>query len=195
MTLPLPSGPRRVSVTLVDTMLLAPAGHQSLGALGEMLGLPKLDLPAGAITRMRSSAPRSRSGSARTLSATPRSLHDTHSRSGATSASSARSAALPPPPTLGAAAVNLARTVAGDRGIDLGAVLGRRGRRIAPEVGDHLTTFAECFHGGRNEAFWVGYTPRTTLHDVDLCGAYATALAHIREPGWGDAAVTATSTR
>ena len=138
---------------------------------------------------MRSSAPRSRSGSARTLSATPRSLHDTHSRSGATSASSARSGSGGHSPTLGAAAVNLLRTVAGDRGIDLGAVLGRRGRRIAPEVGDHLTTFAECFHGGRNEAFWVA-TRQGRRSMTSTCGAYATALAHIREPGWGDAAVT-----
>jgi hypothetical protein len=53
MTLPLPSGPRRVSVTLVDTMLLAPAGQQSLKALGAMLGMPKLELPPGAIERMR----------------------------------------------------------------------------------------------------------------------------------------------
>ncbi len=86
--------------------------------------------------------------------------------------------------------MNLLRKVARNRGIDLGTVLGRRGRRIAPEVGDHLTTFAECFHGGANEAYWVGYTPRTRLLDVDLCGAYSTALAQIREPAWGDAAVT-----
>jgi hypothetical protein len=53
MTLPLPSGPRRVSVTLVDSMLLAPSGQQSLKALGQMLDLPKLELPPGAIERMR----------------------------------------------------------------------------------------------------------------------------------------------
>ena len=50
MTLPLPSGPRRVSVTLVDTMLLAPAGQQSLKALGAMLGMPKLELPPGPLS-------------------------------------------------------------------------------------------------------------------------------------------------
>ena len=88
------------------------------------------------------------------------------------------------PPTIGAAAVNLLRTVARQRAIDLDAVLGyqrvRRRRVIAPEIGVHLVTFAECYHGGRNEAFTVGYTPRATIHDIDLCGAYTTALAHIR---------------
>jgi hypothetical protein len=53
MTLPLPSGPRRVSVTLVDTMLLAPAGQQTLKALGAMLGVPKIELPPGVIERMK----------------------------------------------------------------------------------------------------------------------------------------------
>ena len=61
---------------------------------------------------------------------------------------------------------------------------------IAPELGVHLITYAECFHGGRNEAFCVGYTPRATIHDIDLCGAYTTALAHIRVPDWAAAEVT-----
>ena len=65
MTLPPPSA-RGAPVTLVDTMLLAPAGHQSLGALGEMLGLPSSTFPpapshgcgvqhreAGAVPRVR----------------------------------------------------------------------------------------------------------------------------------------------
>ena len=33
-------------------MLLAPAGHQSLAALGDLLGIEKLELPEGAIERM-----------------------------------------------------------------------------------------------------------------------------------------------
>ncbi len=154
-----------------------------------MLDVPKLDLPPGAIERMREFRAEEPELFHRTPSATPRSRRDTRSRSGA---SSTQIGALGQggrlPPTLGAAAVNLLRTVARDRGIDLDAVLGyqrvRRRRVIAPELGDHLITFAECFHGGRNEAFCVGYTPRTTIHDIDLCGAYTTALAHIREPAW-----------
>lgn len=42
----------RLSITLLDTMLLAPNGQQSLSALGEMLGVEKLALPEGMIERM-----------------------------------------------------------------------------------------------------------------------------------------------
>lgn len=38
---------------VADTTLLAPAGKGSLAALGEVVGIPKLALPQGAITRMR----------------------------------------------------------------------------------------------------------------------------------------------
>ena len=41
-----------VTVTLLDTMLLAPAGYRSLKKLGELLGFAKIDLPPGAIERM-----------------------------------------------------------------------------------------------------------------------------------------------
>ena len=42
----------RLSIRLLDTMLLAPNGHQSLAALGEMLGVEKIALPEGMIERM-----------------------------------------------------------------------------------------------------------------------------------------------
>ena len=44
--------PRRISITLIDTMLLAPSGQQSLSALGDLLGVAKIALPDGAIERM-----------------------------------------------------------------------------------------------------------------------------------------------
>ena len=195
MTLPLPSGPRRVSVTLVDTMLLAPAGQQSLKALGAMLGMPKLELPPGAIERMRAFRDED-----------PQLFNRYASRDAEIAARYTlevwrfldQIGAIGPggnlPPTIGAAAVNLFRSVTRDRGIDLDAALGyqrvRRRRVIAPEIGVHLVTYAECYHGGRNEAFRIGYTQRTTIYDVDLCGAYTTALAHVRVPDWAAAEVT-----
>ena len=42
----------RLSITMVDTMLLAPAGHQSLAALGDLLDIEKVELPDGTIERM-----------------------------------------------------------------------------------------------------------------------------------------------
>ena len=44
--------PQKTSITVLDTMLLAPAGHQSLAKLGELLGIDKVALPAGMIERM-----------------------------------------------------------------------------------------------------------------------------------------------
>ena len=41
--------PYSLMVVLLDTMLLAPNGHQSLKALGELLGFSKIELPPGAI--------------------------------------------------------------------------------------------------------------------------------------------------
>jgi hypothetical protein len=38
------SGPLELNVRLRDTFLLAPAGSQSLGALGDILGLPKITI-------------------------------------------------------------------------------------------------------------------------------------------------------
>ncbi len=44
---------------------------------------------------------------------------------------------------------------------------------------------SNCYHGGRNECFRVGPTPRgVPLYDLDLKGAYTTALALVRIPQW-----------
>ncbi len=43
----------KCGVKVADTTLLAPAGKGSLAALGEVVGVPKVGLPDGAITRMR----------------------------------------------------------------------------------------------------------------------------------------------
>ena len=42
-----------VSVRLVDTMLWSPATHRSIAKIGDTLGLPKIELPKGAISNMR----------------------------------------------------------------------------------------------------------------------------------------------
>ena len=153
--------PHKVSIVLLDTMLLAPASHRSLDAIGRMLDLPKIELPAGAISKMREF-----------LSSDPQRFTEYAIRDAEIAACytftvgrffreiGALSRGGSMPPTLGAAAVNLFRTISAKRGIDLDPFLGRNGRKILPEFGDHITTFAECFHGGRNEAFSVGYTPR-----------------------------------
>ena len=51
LSVPSPAGPRRISIIIVDTMLLAPAGS-SLKVLGDAIGVPKIELPPGTIERM-----------------------------------------------------------------------------------------------------------------------------------------------
>jgi hypothetical protein len=50
---------------------------------------------------------------------------------------------------------------------------------------------AGCYHGGLNTIYYVGYSPlgRRVL-DVDLFGAYSTALAAIGYPNWETAHYT-----
>ena len=47
---------------------------------------------------------------------------------------------------------------------------------------------ANAYHGARNEAYWVGYSPEgTSLYDLDLVSAYTTAMGLLRVPDWGSA--------
>jgi len=48
---------------------------------------------------------------------------------------------------------------------------------------------SNAYHGGRNEAFWLGHTPEgVALYDLDLKGAYTTAMAMLRIPDGASAA-------
>jgi hypothetical protein len=64
----------------------------------------------------------------------------------------------------------------------------RKGYRPASIIRAMTATAANCFHGGLNSCFCVGYSPigRPVL-DIDLCGAYSTALAAIRWADWDKA--------
>jgi hypothetical protein len=166
-----------LSITLIDTTLLAPSGKRSLAALGELLGMAKRDLPPGAINDMRrfwadhpeefeAYAIRDAEIAARYVAVTSTYLGQVGALG--------KGGKLPP--TIGSCAVNrFKRTVPAHA-----AFLGIK----VPQVQDHLNFYASCFHGGHNECFWTGYTPRARLCDIDLAGAYTTAMAHIREPAW-----------
>ena len=43
---------------------------------------------------------------------------------------------------------------------------------------------------GRNEAFWLGLTPETDIYDIDVKGAYSTAMAMLRIPDWQGIRIT-----
>jgi hypothetical protein len=44
----------------------------------------------------------------------------------------------------------------------------------------------ECYQGGRNEQLWFGPSAEDTWVDLDLSGAYPTAMAMIGEPRWDE---------
>lgn len=43
-----------------------------------------------------------------------------------------------------------------------------------------------CYQGGRNEQFWFGPSPEDNWSDLDLSGAYPTAMAMIGQPRWSE---------
>jgi len=107
-----------------------------------------------------------------------------------------------PPATLGAAAVKKFKALCKDEDYPLDDLLGFErietivnGRRrsvrqkMAP-YRDRESFFADCYHGGRNEAYYAGFTPEGVITDLDICGAYTTAMAAIRTPDWRKAADT-----
>ena len=54
---------------------------------------------------------------------------------------------------------------------------------------------AQCYHGGLNIAFALGFSPEgRELIDVDLKSAYTTALALIQIPDWNSARGTTSLT-
>jgi len=179
----------RLSITMVDTMLLAPAGHQSLAALGDLLGIEKVELPDGMIERMD------------ILQKENPELFEKYALRDAKIAAKWVREILAfftfelglnlnrYPVTLGAAGVKM--FLGGLDGGQLGTLLGisdtvtyHNGNRCwRDNIGDLISFFANCYHGGRNEAFAVGYH-EGHLTDIDLVGAYTTAMAAIRYPNW-----------
>lgn len=188
--------PRKVSITLIDTMLLAPSGQQSLSALGDLLAIAKIALPDGAIERMdllRDKDPylfdryalRDAEIAAlwvvKVLSFFENTLGIDGNRI---------------PATLGAAGVRRFKQQF-DKG-ELDRLLGYevikngsgRNRVPLPIIADHFAFFADCFHGARNEAYTAGYSEVGSIIDIDLAGAYTTAMAGIRTPDWDETMMT-----
>ncbi len=179
----------RTLITMIDTLLLAPSGQQSLAALGELLGVEKINLPDGAIEKMDK------------LQSEDPDLFERYALRDAEIAAKWVAEILrffeedlrldvneKPPITLGAAALGMFVGMLDKN--ELHALLGNRvdgkgvnSRRRHEGVSDHISFFANGFHGGRNEAYSVGYHTGS-LTDIDLRGAYTTAMVAIRYPDW-----------
>lgn len=178
--------PQKTSITVIDTMLLAPGGHQSLAKLGELLVVDKITLPDGMIEHMdvlqrdrpelfERYALRDAEIAAKWVQEMIRFLDEDVEL---------KYSQLPV--TLGSISVKLFT-----QGIDelaLSSLLAKDEKKGSSEgilcsVSDLISFFANCYYGGRNEAYVVGYHSGV-LTDIDLAGAYTTAMAAIRLPDW-----------
>ena len=190
---------RSVAVTLRDTMLLTPQGS-GLHALGEMHGLPKMVLPEGAIEHMdellRNNPDLFERYAKRDAEIAARHAHAMANLNLELN----RKCAVPV--SLGGLGVAFTLSTWRATGIDCLDVLGQevhrgvvfdeRTRRtrttetIVPKAvfHEHEPLAVESYHGGRNEAFYFGATSVGDWLDVDLCGAYTTALAALGMPLW-----------
>lgn len=195
--------PRRCFVRFIDTMLLTP-DKKGLADVGELIGLPKLELPEGygkhEMKRLLAEQPEAFQAYA---------LRDAEIavRYGLRMHSFAQELGLSRlPPTLGTLAVNFWRhclhQTVGDSSLitahyenlfGLQSLVKetfwdkRRARPVTrhdrqPTVHRlaHEAVANRCYHGGRGECFYSGPTPEGVWNDFDLQGAYLTALASLR---------------
>ena len=183
-------------VTVFDTKLLAPDGYGRLAKLGEALGIAKLE-PPDVVDEQGATVP----GITRmdlVLRDRPAEFESYAMRDAEIAVEWLwRMAALATGWGLGKMPVTLAR-IAQEGAIAIGGaaladVLGRavtsRGS-IGKATRRALSIQALCadaFYGGRNECYGHGFfnapVERPFL-DFDLCGAYSTALAHMRPLDW-----------
>ncbi len=179
-----------IKVTLVDTMLLAPA-RSSLAKLGAVIGLEKFSLAPGVIERMDL-----------LLCEDPElferyALRDAeiavHYYDSICQTLKSEFGVNKHVVTLGAAGVHMLRDIMAGLCLDEDGFFGYRrvkgkGRFVIDECATIYPFAANCYHGGRNEAYWIGPTKplsdAASIGDFDLSGAYTTAMTFVREPRW-----------
>lgn len=190
---------RLIEIHLRDSQHLTPQGAR-LEVLGQIHDIPKVELPPGAIENMLG------------LLETDRNLYIEYAITDARIAAfhALEMAKLNRdltgqcvvPISLGGLAARFALRYWEERSIDPLEVLGkvnvkeeefdpRTGRTRKRNKAVLMASLHECealaveaYHGGRNEAYYFGPTPEDDWIDVDLKGAYSTALASIGKPRW-----------
>jgi len=190
---------RLIEIHLRDSMHLTPQG-ESLAALGEIHDLPKVALPPGAIENMSRLLESDRDLFTR-YAVTDARIASIHALEMA-KLNRELTGQCSVPITLGGLAEKFAIKYWEDRSIDSLEVLGRvnvkeetfdrrtgRMRRrkkavLMASLHENEPIAVEAFHGGRNESFFFGPTTDDDWLDVDLKGAYSTALASVGKPRW-----------
>jgi hypothetical protein len=188
LAVPTQCGTRLIRIIVADTMLLAPARMRSLDRIGAELGIPKLVLPSG--------------HSKERMDLFKQAAPDLFARYAVTDTIIAARWAqrvwqlfansfdiADHVPTLPAAAVRTIRDLLARSGISPDDYFGyetiQRKRQPLACLTEVWTFAANTYHGGRNEAFHLGHSPRhRPLFDVDVTSAYTTAMAMMRVPNW-----------
>jgi hypothetical protein len=185
---------KSIRITVTDTMLLAPAKMKSLERLGAALGLPKVLLPPGfskdRMDLFKQNAPQLFEQYAITdtiiAALWARRVWDLLANVFGIQQRV---------PTLASAGVRMICDMMARSGQSVDAYFGyerlRRKRQLLACVTEVWTFAANAYHGGRNEAFHLGHSPRhRPLFDVDATSAYTTAMAMMRVPDWRTARPT-----
>lgn len=190
---------RVLEIYLRDSLHLTPQGAR-LEVLGQIHGIPKVELPPGAIENM-----------ANFLKVDPDLFREYAITDARIAALHARKMAelnleltgqCDVPTTLGGLAVRFTVNWWEGNGVETLRVLGMEElkteefdaglgrirktikRVLIEELHEHEPLAVEAYHGGRNEAFLFGPSIVDDWYDIDLKGAYSTALASVGMPLW-----------
>ena len=196
------SPPRCSNVAFIDTLLITPGG-MGLAECGELLGLPKLTIPAPySITNMREYLLGDRAGfeayALRDAEIAVRYALQVRNFC-------ARELMIDRvPATIGAMAVSRFTKTLKENNISPEVCLGThiktrelwltekqafrtiKNPASVPSRELFETFPINCYHGGRNECFMMGVTPSDHWYDYDLAGAYTTGLLDILIPDYGN---------
>lgn len=196
------SPPRCSNVAFIDTLLITPGG-MGLAECGELLGLPKLTIPAPySITNMREYLLGDRAGfeayALRDAEIAVRYALQVRNFC-------ARELMIDRvPATIGAMAVSRFTKTLKENNISPKVCLGThiktrelwltekqafrtiKNPASVPSRELFETFPINCYHGGRNECFMMGVTPSDHWYDYDLAGAYTTGLLDILTPDYGN---------
>lgn len=196
------SPPRCSNVAFIDTLLITPGG-MGLAECGELLGLPKLTIPAPySITNMREYLLGDRAGfeayALRDAEIAVRYALQVRNFC-------ARELMIDRvPATIGAMAVSRFTKTLKENNMSPEVCLGThiktrelwltekqafrtiKNPASVPSRELFETFTINCYHGGRNECFMMGVTPSDHWYDYDLAGAYTTGLLDILTPDYGN---------
>lgn len=196
------SPPRCSNVAFIDTLLITPGG-MGLAECGELLGLPKLTIPAPySITNMREYLLGDRAGfeayALRDAEIAVRYALQVRNFC-------SRELMIDRvPATIGAMAVSRFTKTLKENNMSPEVCLGThiktrelwltekqafrtiKNPASVPSRELFETFPINCYHGGRNECFMMGVTPSDHWYDYDLAGAYTTGLLDILTPDYGN---------